>query len=333
MIERTGAVLLRRHPAGVPTPADFEWADCPLGELAEGEVLVAVDYLSLDPYLRGVISGRHLGHKVELGAVLPGTAVGTVIASRSAAVPVGRCVIGELGWREHARVAASALQPVLVPSGVSPSTALGVLGMPGLTAYIGVRDLARPAAGQCFVVSAASGPVGATAGQLAKRAGARVVGVAGGAAKCAYVVEQLGFDACVDYKLPDFVDALRAACPARIDAYFDNVGGAVLDACIQHLALHARVVLCGLIDQYNLEQRPPGPNLGPVIAARASLHGLVVYDHFARMPEMLGELGPLVAAGELRYREDISVGLRQAPEAFCRLMRGENFGKTLVRLR
>jgi hypothetical protein len=324
------AIGLQRFPAGIPETDDFVLLDLPSPPLNAGGVRIALKFLSLDPYLRGVISGRHLGHAIALGDVIPGGGVGVVVESDHADWRVGDWVQAETGWRDEAVLPADRLRRL--PASVPPSTALGVLGMPGLTAFVGVQDILRPAPAQTIVVSAALGPVGGTVAQLCKRAGARVVGIAGGATKCRLAVERLGYDACIDYRDDHFVAELQRACPERIDGYFDNVGGRVLDVVLGHLNLHARVALCGLIDQYNRAERPPGPNLGPVIAARATLTGLVVYDHFDRLPHMLDALLPLVAERQIDYLEDISHGLTSTPQAFVRLMRGDNIGKALVAL-
>jgi NADPH-dependent curcumin reductase CurA len=207
-----------------------------------------------------------------------------------------------------------------------------VLGIPGLTAWAGLRTIARPRPGDVVLVSTAAGAVGSMACQLARLAGADVVGVAGSADKCAIAVADYGCRTCIDYHATDFADALAAACPDGVDVYFDNVGGRVLEAALGRLRRHARVVLCGMIDQYNRDVRPPGPNLGPVIAARATLTGLVVYDHLDRYAEMVIELAPLIAQGQLRWREDVSIGIGMAAEAFCGMMRGANTGKALVQV-
>jgi NADPH-dependent curcumin reductase CurA len=207
-----------------------------------------------------------------------------------------------------------------------------VLGMPGLTGWAGTVYLGEPRPGQTFVVSACTGPVGSTAGQVARHMGARVVGIAGSAEKCDYAVRELGFDACVDYKQGDLAAQLKQACPDGIDVYFDNVAGDTLVAVLRNLAMGARIVLCGMIEAYSMDKPPAGPWLGPVVGARASMKGLVVYDHMQRMPEMTRVIGGWIRSGQFRYREDISEGIASAPEAFCRLMRGGNFGKSLVRV-
>ncbi|HKZ73766.1 MAG TPA: NADP-dependent oxidoreductase, partial [Steroidobacteraceae bacterium] len=209
---------------------------------------------------------------------------------------------------------------------------LGVLGMPGLTGYVGMVYLGEPKPGQTVVVSAPTGPVGSTAGQAARLVGARAVGVAGSDEKCDYAVRELGYAACVNYRKGELVAQLKAACPDGIDVYFDNVGGEVLAAVLRDLAMHARIVLCGMIEAYSMETPPPGPFLGPVVGARATMQGLIVYDHLHRLPELIKVVGAWIRAGQFHYREDVSDGLDSAPEAFCRLMRGQNFGKALVRV-
>jgi NADPH-dependent curcumin reductase CurA len=212
------------------------------------------------------------------------------------------------------------------------ASALGVLGMPGLTGYAGTVYLGEPRPGQTFVVSAATGPVGCTAGQVARHMGARVVGIAGSDDKCDFAVREMGFAACVNYKRGDLVAQLKDACPDGIDVYFDNVGGDTLSAVIRNLAMGARIVLCGMIEAYSMDTPPPGPWLGPVVGARATMKGLVVYDHLNRLPELVRVVGAWIRDGSFHYREDVTDGLARAPEAFCRLMRGGNFGKALVRV-
>lgn len=331
MPRSTPAISLRRPVVGLPSADDFLLGEAPLPEPTEGQALLAVEYLSIDPYLRPLLAGRHLEAAPAIGAVIPGLGLGRVLQSRAAALRPGDRVVAETGWRRYAVVDAARARRI-EPDGLPPSCHLGVLGLPGLTAWAGIRTIARPAPGETVLVSAAAGAVGSLAGQLARLDGARVVAINGSAAKNALCRNEYGFHAAVDYRAPDFRAALRAACPEGIDVYFDNVGGAVLEAALGLMRRRARVVLCGLIDQYNADQRPPGPNLGPVIAARATLTGLVVYDHLERFPEFQAEVAPRVANGAIRYREDIAVGLAQAPQQFIKLLTGGNVGKTLVRL-
>ncbi|WP_312370113.1 NADP-dependent oxidoreductase [Stenotrophomonas sp.] len=325
------AVCLRQVPQGLPQLQDFELQQLPLPVPGDGQLLVRVSHLSLDPFLRAQLGGRYALPCPPLGSIVPGYGIGTVVADRSGRYQIGDVVTGMTGWAEFAAIDANTA--AVVDTALAPaSTAVGVLGIPGLTAWAGVRRILQPTAGQTILVSTAAGAVGSVVGQLCKAAGCRVVGIAGSAQKCAIVTDEFGFDACVSYRDADFAQALRAACADGIDGYFDNVGGAVLEAALSLLRLHARVVLCGLSDQYNRAERPAGPNLGPVIGARARLEGLVVYDHLADFVQCRGELAQMIAAGTLRYREHIHDGLAAAPAGFIGLLKGENLGKALVRL-
>jgi len=325
------AVCLRQVPQGLPQLQDFELQQLPLPVPGNGQLLVQVQWLSLDPFLRAQLGGRYALPCPPLGSIVPGYGIGTVIEDRSGRFQIGDVVTGMTGWAEFAAIDANTA--AVVDTALAPaSTAVGVLGIPGLTAWAGVRRILQPKAGQTLLVSTAAGAVGSVVGQLCKAAGCRVVGIAGSAQKCAIVTDEFGFDACVSYRDADFAQALRAACADGIDGYFDNVGGAVLEAALSLLRLHARVVLCGLSDQYNRAERPAGPNLGPVIGARARLEGLVVYDHLADFAQCRAELAQMIAAGTLRYREHIHDGLAAAPAGFIGLLKGENLGKALVRL-
>ena len=335
----TEAITLQRKPDGVPVEADFRLASATLPDpesIAPGEVLVRVLALSLDPYLRSAMAGRHMSGTIHPGEVVRGEGLVEVLASRHPRMAPGQRWVAACGWRSHALLSAPAIEQARsVDAALQPPTlALGGLGMPGLTAWAGFRRLCEAQPGATLVVSAAGGAVGATVGQLARLAGCRVVGIAGGAAKCAWVTEVAGFHACIDHHTQDLRLALQAHCPQGVDIYFDNVGGATLQAVVEQLALHARVVLCGLAAQYNTTAAAPpaGPNPAWFIKARATVRGLVVYDHWADLPAMQAELGAHHRAGSLHFREDISHGLASAPAAFCRLMRGENQGKVIVTL-
>jgi NADPH-dependent curcumin reductase len=330
--ERNRQVLLRRRPDGMPTPQDFEIADAPLPEPQAGEVLLRGIYLSLDPYMRGRISGvRSYARPTEIGEVIEGRVVGQVMASRDPAWREGDYAFGGYGWQTHSAVPASGLLR-LDPAEAPISTALGVLGMPGMTAYIGLADIGQPQAGETVVVSAASGAVGAVAGQLAKRAGARVVGIAGGADKCRYVEAELGFDAAVNHRGEGLGAGLDRACPNGVDVYFENVGGAVQQAVFPRLNDFGRMIMCGMISEYNDASPCPGPNLGTVVRKRLRIQGFIVSDQRQRYGEFRASVAPLVGSGELKYREDIVAGIEAAPEAFIGLLQGRNFGKLLVRL-
>ncbi len=324
-------ITLVRTPDGNPIEADFALGHATLASVAEGQVLVRVLALSLDPYLRSAMAGRHMSGNINAGEVVRGEGLVEVMESLHPAIQVGQRWVAECGWRSHALLdEAQIIKARPVAPDLEPATlALGVLGMPGLTAWAGFTQMCEPRAGQTLVVSAASGPVGATVGQLARLAGMRVVGIAGGTEKCAWATGVAGFDACIDYRAANLRDELRRVCPGGVDVYFDNVGGDVLQTVVEQLALNARVVLCGLVAQYG-RTAPAGPNPAWFIKARATVRGLVVYDHWQRMPQMLAELAPHVRSGALKFREDRSQGLASAPAAFARLMRGENQGKSVV---
>ncbi len=325
------AIQLLRYPVGAPQLGDFGMTRRPVPQPGAGQVLLRTQVLSLDPYLRPLLAGRYVVPRPALGSIVPGMGLARVVHSNHQGLAVGEWVVGETGWCEYA--VADPINLRRVDPTLSPvSTALGVLGIPGLTAWAGMTLIGRPQKGETVLVSTATGAVGSVAGQLARRAGCRTVGIVGLEDKRRIATDEFGFDACVSYRSPGFVDDLRAACPDGIDVYFDNVGGAVLEAAISLLRRHARVVLCGLSSQYNQDQRPPGPNLGPVIGARARLEGLVVYDHLHRFGEFQDEVAPLVRSGALHYREEVSEGLERAPQAFVDLMQGKNRGKALVRL-
>jgi NADPH-dependent curcumin reductase len=332
MPEQNTQVLLKRRPNGLPVPDDFALADAALSEPGDGEVLLRGIYLSLDPYMRGRISGvRSYARPTELGEVIEGRVVGQVVRSRDPAWREGEYAAGGYGWQLYSAVPAAALQR-LDPAEAPISTALGVLGMPGMTAYVGLSNIGQPKAGETVVVSAASGAVGAVAGQIAKLKGARVVGVAGGADKCRYVESELGFDAAVDHRGPDLGAALDRACPKGIDVYFENVGGAVQQAVFPRLNDFGRMVMCGMIAEYNDREPRPGPNLGAVVRKRLNIQGFIVSDQRHRQAEFRAFAAPLVRSGQIRYREDIVDGLERAPDAFIGLLQGRNFGKLLVRL-
>jgi NADPH-dependent curcumin reductase len=332
MPETNRQVLLKRRPNGMPVPDDFEIADAPLPAPGEGQVLVRGIYLSLDPYMRGRISGqRSYARPTEIGEVIEGRVVGRVMASRHPGFREGDYAFGGYGWQTHSAVDGDALTK-LDPSAAPVSTALGILGMPGLTAYVGLRTIGRPKSGETVVISAASGAVGAVAGQLARREGCRVVGIAGGGDKCAYVRDSLGFDACVDHRGGDLGAALDAACPGGIDVYFENVGGAVQAAVFPRLNDHGRMIMCGMISEYNDAAPRPGPSLVSVVRKRLHIQGFIVSDHAALRPDYLAMAAPLVRSGELKYREDIVDGIDNAPAAFIGLLQGRNFGKLIVRL-
>ncbi len=329
-----GRCLLASRPVGLPTPENWTYVEEELPELAEGEALVKVDYLSLDPAMRGWMNDvRSYVPPVAIGEVMRAAGVGTVVASRSAAVGEGDCVQGVFGVQNYAAVDASALTPV--DTSLAPAPAhLGVLGISGLTAYVGLLDIGRPEPGQTVVVSGAAGSVGSVAGQIARIRGARVVGITGGAEKCEWLVQELGFDAAVDYKAGELRQQLREAAPDRIDVFFDNVGGEILDTVLLRLAHGARIVISGAISQYNADGVMRGPsNYMQLLVCRATMTGFVIFDHFERFADARADLASWLASGELNHHEDIvRAGVDEFPEVFLRLFRGENLGKLVQAL-
>lgn len=330
--DRNQRVTFNRTPEGLPKVSDFGSDSTAVPAPGPGQFLSRTIYLSLDPYYRNVMKNSQLyADRLGQGDVMVGETVAQVTESRHADYRPGDYVLVRNGWQQYALSSGQGVRK-LDPQIAPISTALGVLGMPGLTGYSGLVYLGEPKPGDTVVVSASTGPVGSTVGQVARLVGARTVGIAGSDAKCEYAVRELGYAACVNYRHGDLAGQLKQACPNGINVYFDNVGGDTLAAVLRNLALHARVVLCGMIEAYSMNTPPPGPSLGPVIGARATMKGLVVYDHVHRMPEFVNVVGGWIRSGQFKYREDITEGLAGAAEAFCRLMRGENFGKALVRV-
>jgi NADPH-dependent curcumin reductase CurA len=327
-------VVLAGRPAGEPTESDFKIEEVPMPEPKHGEVLVKVAYLSLDPYMRGRMrQAASYAANVELGDVMTGGVVGEVVKSNHATFKVGDIVEESLGWQEYAIGGGPRMRKV-DPSLAPISTANGVLGMPGMTAYFGLLECGHPKPGETIVVSAASGAVGQVVGQIGKLMGCRVVGIAGGAKKCAFVKGELGFDACLDYKAEKDLDkALLAVCPNGIDVYFDNVGGEISDAVLRNINTFGRVALCGSISQYNASSPPMGPRLlGTFVGKRVSLRGFIVFDFVDRYPIAMRQMGEWIKAGKIKYREDVVEGIDKAPRAFIGMLRGENFGKMLVKM-
>ena len=325
-------VVLKSRPVGAPKPGDFSIVESPVPAPGDGEILTRTIYLSLDPYMRGRISGvKSYAKGVDPGDLMVGGTVGEVLDSKHPGFKAGDLVQGYDGWQTHG-VSKGVGVRKLDPGQAPISTALGVLGMPGMTAYVGLLDIGQPKPGETVVVSAASGAVGAVVGQIARIKGCRVVGIAGGKDKCAYVEKELGFDACVDYKQGDLTAALQAACPKGIDVYFENVGGEVLAAVLKVINPFARIPLCGHIAQYSATDLPPGPNLGIVVGMRVKIQGFIVSDHGDRLADFLRDTSAWVREGRIKYREDIAEGLESAPQAFIGLLAGKNLGKQLVRV-
>ncbi|MEO8135374.1 MAG: NADP-dependent oxidoreductase [Betaproteobacteria bacterium] len=325
-------VLLANRPEGWVTESNFEIVERDIPKPAAGEILVRNHWLSLDPYMRGRMgTGKSYSAPVEIGAVMVGGTVGEIVESTHPRLKTGQFVVGSLGWQLYATSNGEGLA-VVDPKLVPAQAYLGAVGMPGVTAYIGLLEHCQPRAGETVVVSAASGAVGGVVGQLAKMQGCRAVGIAGGAAKCEYVVKELGFDACVDYKAGKLHEDLKAACPDGIDCYFENVGGVVMDTVLRHLNAFSRVALCGLIADYNLTDPYGIKMIRAILVNRVNMRGFIVSDRMDLYQRAVPRLAKLVAAGKIKYRETIAEGLRAAPKSFIGLLKGENFGKQLVKL-
>jgi NADPH-dependent curcumin reductase len=331
-------IHLASRPTGEPTADNFKLVETSVPELEDGQVLVRHHYLSLDPYMRGRMNdSRSYAAPQALNEVMIGGTVGEVVASKNASFPVGVHVVGMGGWQEYAVVSANqrgVLQKIdttMVPI----SAYLGAVGMPGVTAWYGLTQIINPKEGETVVVSSASGAVGGAVGQLAKARGARAVGIAGGPDKCRYVTDELGFDACIDYKahgdLKSLLTALKEAAPKGIDGYFENVGGMLLDAVMLRSNAFARVAMCGMIAGYNGAPLPMA-NPALILVNRMKIEGFIVSEHMQLWPQALRELGEMVATGKLKYRESVAQGIAAAPDAFMGLLKGKNFGKQLVKL-
>ena len=337
MPETARRIVLASRPVGEPKPSDFRLEEFPVPQPGPGQMLLRTKWLSLDPYMRGRMSDAPSYAKpVGVGEVMEGGTVNEVAASNNDNYKPGDIVLAHTGWQTHALSNGAGLRK-LDPKLAPVSTALGVLGMPGMTAYTGLLDIGKPQAGETVVVAAASGAVGSVVGQIAKIKGARAVGIAGGPDKCRYVKEELGFDACVDHRAADFPEQLKAACPKGIDVYFENVGGPVFDAVLPLLNPFARIPVCGLIAQYNATELPPGPNRLPllmrnVLTKRLTIRGFIVTDFAARFPDFIRDVPQWIKEGRIKYREDIADGLENAPATFMGLLKGKNFGKQLVRI-
>ncbi|GAC1440885.1 MAG: NADP-dependent oxidoreductase [Mycobacteriales bacterium] len=326
-------IRLAARPVGAPKPTDFAVADVEVPTPADGELLVHNIVMSVDPYRRGRMNDtKSYVPPFQVGAVLEGGAVGEVVESRSDTHQVGDLVVHMAGWRDYAVGPAAGFRRV--DAGVPPSHHLGVLGMPGLTAYAGLFGVAELLAGETVFISGAAGAVGSLAGQLARLRGATVLGSAGSADKVRWLVEELGFSAAFNYKDAPVLDQLRTFAPQGIDVYFDNVGGDHLEAAIDSLKVHGRAAICGMISLYNNTAPAPGPrNLSMIVGKRLRLQGFLVSDHNAMLPEFAREVGGWLADGSLVARETVVDGLENAPAAFLGLLRGENTGKMVVRIR
>ena len=330
-------IVLAARPSGPATTESFRIEHAPLPELNPGEILLRTLWLSLDPYMRGRMSDApSYAAPVAVGGVMIGGTVSRVHASLHPDFRPGDLVLAGGGWQEYS-VSNGVGLVRLSSSTPHPSHALGILGMPGFTAYMGLLDIGKPVAGETVVVAAATGAVGSVVGQIAKIKGCRVVGIAGGAKKCASATGELGFDACIDHHAPDFAQTLAAACPAGIDVYFENVGGKVLRAVLPLLNVHARVPVCGLIAHYDADARSDGPDFAPslmraVLTKRLTLRGFIIVDYEARFAEFRDQMSAWVQGGAIKYREDVVDGLENAPAAFLGMLTGRNFGKLVVKV-
>ena len=331
-------IVLASRPQGAPVAENFRMEEVPVPEPDEGQILIRNVYLSLDPYMRGRMNdSKSYAEPVGLGEVMVGGTVGRVVRSRHPDFLEGDWVLSYSGWQDYGLSDGTEITPLGKAPG-SPSYALGIMGMPGFTAYMGLLDIGKPQPGETLVVAAATGPVGATVGQIGKLKGCRVVGIAGGEEKCRHAQEVLGFDACLDRKDPDFSNQLKQACPDGIDVYFENVGGAVFDAVLPLLNTGARIPVCGLISQYNATQLPDGPDrlsllMGQILTKRLTVKGFIIFDDYAaHYPGFAKEMGQWLADQKMHYREQMVEGFDQAPQALNDLLDGKNFGKLVVRL-
>jgi len=329
-------LVLAQRPKGEPTDDTLRLETTAVPTVGEGQMLLRNEYLSLDPYMRGRMSAaKSYAEPVKVGEVMVGGTVSQVVSSNLDRFEEGDWVAAFGGWQDYALSDGRGVVN-LGKNPEHPTWALGVLGMPGLTAYAGLTQIGQPKEGETLVVAGASGPVGATVGQIGKILGCHVVGVAGGPKKCAHVVETLGFDACIDYKAEGFGAALKAAVPDGIDIYFENVGGAVFDAVMPLLNTSARIPVCGIVSQYNATALPAGPDrmnylMGTLLRLRATMRGFIVYDDFGHLyPEFAKTMGSWVKEGKIQYREEVLEGLEQAPAALVGLLRGEAFGKRVI---
>jgi NADPH-dependent curcumin reductase CurA len=331
-------IVLASRPKGEPTPTDFRLEQVPVPALAPGQVLLRNLYLSLDPYMRGRMNaGRSYVPPIAIDEVMDGGTVAEVLESTLPQWSPGDLVLAPGGWQTHVVVDGAQLRRRLDPADAPLTTALGVHGMPGFTAYAGLHEIGKPQPGETVVVAAAAGPVGATVGQIARLQGARAVGIAGGAEKVAWLRDELGFDAAIDHRAPDFVEQLRAAVPNGIDVYFENVGGKVFDAVLPLLNDFARVPVCGVVAHYNATALPEGPDRVPllmtlVLQRRITLRGFIQFDFMQLYPEFVREMGAWLREGRMRYREDFVDGLENAPQGLIGMLRGDNFGKRIVRI-
>ena len=323
-------IVLKKSPEGIPVEGDFELLEEEINGPGSNQFLSKTIHLSLDPYIRGVITGRHIySEKVNVGDTIVGRTVSEIIESNHPEFKKGETVLSSNGWQEYGISDGEGVRKLTGHQG-KLSTALGIMGMPGLTAYAGLMVYGEPKEGDILVVSAASGPVGCMVGQIAQIHGAKAIGIAGTEEKCKTVKDTFGFEECINYKTENIDQRIKELCPDGVDIYFDNVGGETLDIMTKNLAYEARIVLCGFMTQYNLSSPPPGPNLGPIVGARATIRGVVVYDHYDKQEEFISKANQWLEDEKIKYIEDEAIGIEKTPAQFCKLMRGENFGKTIV---
>jgi NADPH-dependent curcumin reductase CurA len=328
-------IVLASRPTGKPTAANFRLEQRAIPELQDGQILLKTLYLSLDPYMRGRMNaGAGYADRVELDSVMVGGTISRVEQSKNPGFSPGQVVMSYSGWQQYEVSDGQGITP-LDPRIQPPSYGLGVLGMPGLTAYVGLLDIGQPKAGETVVLAASTGAVGSVVGQIAKIKGCRVVGIAGAKEKLDYAVNELGYDECISHRDPDMAKKLAAACPDGIDVYFENVGGSSWEAVMPLLNNHARIPVCGLIAHYNQTELPPGPDRmsalqGLILTRRIKMQGFIISDHWDRVGDFVTDVGTWLAQGKIKYREDMVEGLENAPEAFFGLFKGANFGKLVV---
>ncbi|MBV8901696.1 MAG: NADP-dependent oxidoreductase [Verrucomicrobia bacterium] len=330
-------ILLASRPSGEPSPENFRLVETEIPEPGPGQMLLRTIYLSLDPYMRGRMNaGPSYASPVEIGEVMVGQSVSEVVESDVPDYHPGDLVLAASGWQDYSLSDGAGTQKV--DRSLGPiSSALGLLGMPGLTAYAGLLNIGKPRPGETVVVAAAAGAVGSVVGQLAKIKGCRVVGIAGGQQKCRYVRDELGFDACLDHHQPELAERLKTACPNGIDIYFENVGGPILDAVLPLLNNFARIPVCGLIAHYNASEPPPGPDRVPlfmraILTKRLTFRGFIVFDYASQYPEFITDMSGWLSEGRIKYREDVTDGLENAPRELIGLLKGKNFGKKVIRV-
>lgn len=331
-------IKLASRPTGEPKANNFDMATSDVPTPNDNEMLLRTVYLSLDPYMRGRMSdAKSYADPLEIGDVIMGATVAQVVDSNLDKFAVGDLVVSNSGWQDYSVSDGEGVLK-LDKDMANPSYGLGVLGMPGFTGYMGLTDIGKPQKGETLVVAAATGPVGATVGQVGNQYGTRTVGIAGGVDKCDFAVNELGFDMCIDHKADDFAEQLKAACPDGIDIYYENVGGAVFDAVIPLLNAHARIPVCGLVSQYNATELPDGKDrlgmlMGQVLANRLTIKGFIIFEEYGEhFPEFLKTMSKWVESGEVKTKEYIAEGLGDAPNAFVRMLNGENFGKTVIKV-